>query len=76
MADLFPKKSLLPRQYKVLIQQTEPVDGGLSAIELRVLHDLAEMTGKGLAHAVVPEHINTVSNEEAINLLSGKMDPK
>ena len=43
--DLLPKKGIFPRQTKILIQQVESVEGGLSEIEKRALRDLGEMAG-------------------------------
>lgn len=63
MNELFPKKGILPRQTKILIQQVESVEGGLSEIEKRALRDLGEMAGATLV--ILIDHFRPLSNVEA-----------
>ncbi len=49
---------------RMLIQQTEKLDGGLSDIEKRALRDIAEQSGTN--YVIVLDHPNTLSNEEAL----------
>ena len=68
--DLLPKKGIFPRQTKILIQQVESVEGGLSEIEKRALRDLGEMAGG--TTVILIEHFRTLSNAEASLALEGK----
>jgi len=68
--DLLPRKSIFPRQTKILIQQAESVEGGLSELEKRGLRDLAEMAG-GTSVTLI-EHFQTLSHTEASLALKGK----
>lgn len=49
---------------KVLIQQMEKLEGGLSDIEKRAMRDLAEQVGA--KYVIVVDHANTLSVEEAM----------
>lgn len=50
--------------YKAVIQQMAALEGGLSAIEIRALRDLAEMSGS--AWVKIIEHANPLSREQAL----------
>ena len=68
--DLLPGKSIFPRQTKILIQQVESVEGGLSEIEKRALRDLGEMAGG--TPVILIDHFQTLSNIEAMLKLKDK----
>lgn len=68
--DLLPKKSIFPRQTKILIQQVENVEGGLSEIEKRALRDLGEMAGG--TSVILIDHFRPLGNTEASLTLEGK----
>jgi hypothetical protein len=70
MNELLPKKGIFPRQTKILIQQVESVEGGLSEIEKRALRDLGETAGGTLV--ILLEHFRPLSNTEASLALEGK----
>jgi hypothetical protein len=70
LKDLLPKKNIFPRQTKILIQQVENVEGGLSEIEKRALRDLGEMAGG--TPVILIDNFRTVSNTEAGLMLEGK----
>ena len=70
MNDLLPRKSIFPRQVKVIIQQLESVEGGLSEIEKRALRDLGEMAGG--SPVILIDHFRALSNTEADVALEGK----
>ena len=61
--DLVPRKSIFPRQTKILIQQTESAEGGLSEIEKRALRDLGEMAGG--TPVILIDHFRALSITEA-----------
>jgi hypothetical protein len=58
---------------RVLIQQMEKLEGGLSDIEKRAMRDLSEQAGAD--YVAIVEHANTLSVEEA-RLLLPKMETK
>jgi hypothetical protein len=68
--DLLPRKSIFPRQTKILIQQVETVEGGLSEIEKRALRDLGEMAGG--TPVILIDHFRALGNIEANLALEGK----
>lgn len=68
--DLLPRKSVFPRQTKILIQQVENVEGGLSEIEKRALRDLGEMAGG--TPVLLIDHFRPLSETEASLMLQGK----
>lgn len=68
--DLLPKKSIFPRQTKILIQQVESVEGELSQIEKRALRDLGEMAGG--TPVILIDHFRPLSDTEASLMLQGK----
>ena len=68
--DLLPKKGFFPRQTKILIQQVEATEGGLSETEKRVLRDLGEMAGG--TTVILIEHFRTLGHTEASLALRGK----
>ena len=70
IVDLLPRKSIFPRQTKILIQQVESVEGGLSEIEKRALRDLGEMAGG--TPVILIDHFRPLSNAEASLTLEGK----
>ena len=70
MNELLPRKGILPRQTKILIQQVESVEGGLAEIEKRALRDLGEMAGG--TTVILLEHFRPLSNAEASLALEGK----
>jgi MreB/Mbl protein len=65
--ELLPRKSIFPRQTKILIQQAESVEGGLSEIEKRALRDLGEMAGG--TPVILIDHFRPLSSTEASLLL-------
>ncbi len=67
LKELFLIKSFLPLQLKILMQQMEKVDGGLSELEKRGLRDLAEQAG-GVYVALV-DHTRKLSADEALSEL-------
>lgn len=68
--DLLPKKNIFPWQTKILIQQVEAVEGGLSHIEKRALRDLGEMAGG--TPVILIDHFRPLANVEANLALEGK----
>ena len=68
--DLLPKKGFFPPQIKILIQQVEAVEGGLSETEKRVLRDLGEVAGG--TTVILIEHFQTLGHTEASLALKGK----
>lgn len=68
--DILPRKSIFPRQTKILIQQVESVEGGLSEIEKRALRDLGEMAGG--TPVILIDHFRLLGNTEASLTLEGK----
>lgn len=60
-------RNVFPIGLKMVIQQTEALEGGLSDVEARALRDLGEQAGA--AEVFVVEHIRTLSAEEALALL-------
>src|SRR5688572_26844823 len=69
MNDLLPRKGIFPRQTKILIQQVESVEGGLSEIEKRALRDLGEMAGG--TPVILIDHFRPLGNTEANLALQG-----
>lgn len=67
--ELIPNKYFLPQQRKILIQQVEPVEGGLSEIEKRALRDLGEMAA---GNVILIDHFRPLSNTEALIEFKGK----
>lgn len=61
---------LFPSPLKILIQQLEGVDGGLSDIEKRALRDLAEQVGGRKVY--ITDHHHRLGNEEAMAELARK----
>ena len=57
-------KSLFPPVLKMLIQQVEPVEEGLTEIEKRAYRDLAEQAGAVKAYLV--EHFRPLSDHDAL----------
>src|SRR5687767_10799778 len=70
MSELLPRKGIFPRQAKILIQQVERVEGGLSEIEKRALRDLGEMAGG--TPVILVDHFRPLDNIEANLTLEGK----
>lgn len=70
MNDLLPRKGIFPRQTKILMQQVESVEGGLSEIEKRALRDLGEMAGG--TPVILVDHFRPLGNAEANLALEGK----
>ncbi|UAY51671.1 rod shape-determining protein [Ferruginibacter albus] len=64
LKELNGKGGIFQHSLKALIQQMEPVEGGLVEIEKRALRDVAEQAGA--AHIILIEHTRKLSNEEAI----------
>ncbi len=67
LQDLNLTKKFFKRSFKVLIQQMEETEGGLSDIEIRALRDLAEQIG-GVKVYVIDNDI-PLSKEAAIDYL-------
>jgi hypothetical protein len=61
---------LFPPTLKILIQQMEGLEGGLSDVEKRALQDLAELVGGKTVNIV--EHSRRLADYEAIDELSKK----
>ena len=57
------EKKIFPVQLKVLIQQTQEVDGELTEIEKRALRDLAELAGA--THVEIVDHFRKLSDHDA-----------
>lgn len=68
--ELLPRKSIFPTPIKIIIQQTEPVEGGLSEIEKRALRDLGEMTGATSVYLITK--FEKLSNDEILSILNEK----
>ena len=64
------KASFFGPQLKVLMQQLEGSEGGLSDIEKRALRDLGEMTGASSVQLV--EHSHNLTIDDAIKELNKK----
>ena len=62
------EKKIFPVQLKVLIQQTQEVDGELTEIEKRTLRDLAELAGA--THVEIVDHFRKLSDQDAAMRLS------
>ena len=67
LADLGVTDSLWNRKLKILIQQLEGTEGGLSDIEKRALRDLAEMAGGRSVYIV--EHSRQLTVSDALSKL-------
>jgi hypothetical protein len=65
LRELGVRNSFWTRRLKILIQQLEGTEGGLSDIENRALRDLAEMTGGRSVYIV--EHSNLLTISEAFS---------
>lgn len=65
--ELIKSKFVFQVQLKVLIQQIEEVDGGLTEIEKRALRNLAEQAGGTYVSLV--DHSRKLSEEEALLVL-------
>ena len=61
---------LFPPRLKMLVQQTEAVEGGLNDIEKRALMDVAQLAGQGKVY--LSEHTRKLSLNEAMDELTGK----
>ena len=70
LAELGLKASFFGPQLKVLMQQLERSEGGLSDIEKRALRDLGEMTGASSVQLV--EHSHNLTIDDAIKELNKK----
>ena len=68
LKDLLKLRSFLQPSLRVVIQQMEKLEGGLSQIEIRVLRDLAEVAGA--SHVAVIEIARPLSQQEALSELN------
>ena len=64
------KHSIFSPALKVLIQQIEGTEGGLSDIEKRALRDFAEMSGARRVR--IPDHSRALTVSEALMALEAK----
>lgn len=71
LKELVPKTFLLPPTLKLLFQVMEDLEGGLSSVERRVLHDSGEHAGGKIVK--VYEGRRELSVDEAIEELNRKV---
>jgi hypothetical protein len=64
LKELLKLRSFLQPSLKVVIQQMEKLEEGLSQVEIRALRDIAEMAGA--SHVKVIEHAKSLSQYEAL----------
>lgn len=67
--ELIGSRTLTPR-LKILVQQVERIEGGLSSVERRALIDSCEHAGA--YHIKVVEHERPLSGAQALELLNSK----
>ena len=70
LKELGVKRNLFGSNLKVLIQQLEGTEGGLSDIEKRALHDIGEMVGG--KKIVIVEHSKAMTENNALLALASK----
>jgi MreB/Mbl protein len=63
-------KSFIGRSLRIIIQQMENLEDGLSETEKRVLRDLSEQAGG--AFVIIVEHTRPLSSNEAISELEAR----